>query len=95
MAMTRPLPFGCIKLEKKAPKIDEVRQLLKSITLEEKIGHIFTVDIEFSDVNPKALLFNEVYPPIFEKKKKEPTAFKIMFSNNEQGSKKKRQKRKH
>ena len=26
--------------------------------------------MEFSDVNPKTLLFNEIYPPIFEKNKK-------------------------
>ena len=44
--------------------------MLKSVTLEDKIGHIFTVDIEFSDINPKTLLFNEIYPPIFEKNKK-------------------------
>ena len=30
------------------------------------------VYIEFSDINPKALLFNEIYPPIFEKHKKIP-----------------------
>ena len=28
LAITRSLPLGCIKLEKKAPKIDEVEQLL-------------------------------------------------------------------
>ena len=49
-----------------------VKQLLKSITLENKIGHIFTVDIEFSNINPIALLFNEIFPPIFEKNKKIP-----------------------
>ena len=49
-----------------------VKQLLKSITLEDKIGHIFTVDIEFSNINPIALLFNEIFPPIFEKNKKIP-----------------------
>ena len=38
--------------------------------MEDKIGHIFTVDIEFSDINPKTLLFNEIFPPIFEKHKK-------------------------
>ena len=56
-----------MKLEKKVPTIEELKQLSKSITLEDKIGHIFTVDIEFSDQNPKTLLFNEIYPPIFEK----------------------------
>ena len=49
-----------------------VKQLLKSITLEDKIGHIFTVDIEFSNIIPKTLLFNEIFPPVFEKNKKIP-----------------------
>ena len=40
--------------------------------MEDKIGHIFTVDIEFSDINPKTLLFNEIFPPVFEKHKKIP-----------------------
>ena len=26
--------------------------------------------MEFSDINPKTLLFNEIYPPVFEKNKK-------------------------
>ena len=38
--------------------------------LEDKISHLFTVDIKFADVNPQNLLFNEIYPSIFEKKKK-------------------------
>ena len=72
MAMTKPLPYGCIKKQEKLPNFTELEQLLKSITLEDKIGHLFTVDIEFFDVNPKTLLFNEVFPPIFEKHKKIP-----------------------
>ena len=72
MAMTRPLPYGCIKRQFTVPSFEELEQLLKSVTLEDKIGHIFTVDIEFSDINPKTLLFNEVFPPVFEKHKKIP-----------------------
>ena len=41
--------------------------------LEDKISHLFTVDIQFADVNPQNLLFNEIYPPIFEKKEKKFT----------------------
>ena len=67
-AMTLPLPYGCIKLQKKIPCVKEVEELLKTISLEDKTGHIFTVHIEFAERNPKALLFNEIYPPIFEKK---------------------------
>ena len=36
------------------------------------IGHIFTIDIKFHIHNKKTLLFNEIYPPIFKKKKKDP-----------------------
>ena len=68
MAMTKPLPYGCIK--KKVLTIDKHNELLKNVTLEDKIGHLFTVDIEFADINEKTLLFNEIYPPIFEKNKK-------------------------
>ena len=69
-AMTKPLPYGCIKKKKKVLSREELSELLKTVMLEDKIGHLFTVDIKFADVNPKNLLFNEVYPPIFEKKKK-------------------------
>ena len=68
MATTRPLPYGCIKKEKKVLSIEELTDLIKNVTLEDKIGHIFTIDIEFSDIDEKNLLFNEIYPPIFEKK---------------------------
>ena len=68
--MTRPLPYSCIKRKKKVLSIEELTELIKNVTLEDKIGHIFTLDIDFSDVNEKTLLFNEIYPPIFEKKKK-------------------------
>ena len=70
MAMTRPLPYGCIKRKQTVPNFEQLEQLLKSVTLEDKIGYIFTVDIKFLDINPKTLLFNEIFPPIFEKHKK-------------------------
>ena len=72
MAMTRPLPYGCIKRQFTVPSFEELEQLLKSVTLEDKIGHIFTVDIEFSDINPKTLLFNKIFLAVFEKHKKIP-----------------------
>ena len=46
MAMRRPLPYGCVKRKLSVPSFEELEQLLKSVTLEDKIGHIFTVDIE-------------------------------------------------
>ena len=66
-AMTKPLPYGCIKRKDKILSLEELSTLLASVTLDDTIGHLFMVDIEFSDVNPKTLLFNEIYPPIFEK----------------------------
>ena len=69
-AMTKPLPYGCIKKKKKVLNLEELSDFLKSVTLEDKIGHVFTIDIEFTDINPKTLLFHEIYPPIFEKNKK-------------------------
>ena len=69
-AMTRPLPYGCIKREKYVQSLEELSELLKSVTLEDKLGDLFTVDIEFADVNPKTLLFNEIYLLIFDKNKK-------------------------
>ena len=68
-AMTKPLPYGCIKKKKKVLCLEELPALLKSVTLDDDIGHVFTLDMEFSDINPKALLFDEIYPPIFEKNK--------------------------
>ena len=70
MAMTKPLPYGCIKKQKNVPIMAEFNKILDNISHEDKIGHLFTVDIEFHNVNEKTLLFSEIYPPIFEKKKK-------------------------
>ena len=50
--------------------LEELPALLKSVTLDDNIGHVLTLDMEFSDINPKTLLFDEIYPPIFEKNKK-------------------------
>ena len=45
MAMTRPLPYGCIRRKEKTLNFEELKQLLKSVTLEDKIG-IFLVLIQ-------------------------------------------------
>ena len=69
-AMTKPLPYGCIKKKKRVPNLEELTEILAGVTLEDKLGHLFVVDIESADVNKKTLIFNEMYPPIFEKNKK-------------------------
>ena len=52
------------------PSMAEFDKILDSISHEDDIGHLFAVDIKFHDINEKTLLFNELYPPIFEKNKK-------------------------
>ena len=47
-----------------------MNRILDAIEHTNTIGHLFTVDIKFNYINKKTLLFNEIYPPIFEKNKK-------------------------
>ena len=67
-AMTKALPYGCIKRQENPPV--EFNKILHKISHKDNIGHLFIVDIKFHDKNPKTLLFNEIYPPIFEKNTK-------------------------
>ena len=45
--------------------------LLESVSFEDKIGHLYIVDIEFDYKNAteKEFANNEIYPPIIEKQK--------------------------
>ena len=93
-AMTKPLPCDCIKKKKNLPTLEELAVLLKNVTLEDKLGHLFVVDFEFADINEETLLFNEIYPPIFEKHKKidpyERSCTQIMSRANIKKNKKRR-----
>ena len=51
MAMTKPLPYGCIKKSKRPPSLLEFNKILKEISHEDPIGHLFVVDIKFSEIN--------------------------------------------
>ena len=66
--MTKPLPYGCIKKHKNFPSLLEFNAILDRISHEDNIGHLFTVDIKFHNINEKTLLFKWDLPPIFEKK---------------------------
>ena len=70
MAMTKPLPYGCIKKQGTVTSSTKFNRILDTISHEDKIGHFFIVDIKFHDINEKMLLFNKIYPPVFEKNKK-------------------------
>ena len=68
-AMTKPLPYDCIKKASKIPSFLEFNKILDSISDTDKIGHLFIADIKFHNKNEKTMLFNEIYTPIFEKNK--------------------------
>ena len=52
------------------PTLEELKEILTNVNLSDKLGHLFLTDILFDKINEKTLLFNELYPPIFEKNKK-------------------------
>ena len=68
--MTKILPYGCIKRQEYPPSLVEFNKILDRISHEDKKGDLLIVDIKFHDINPKTLLLNVIYPPIFEKNKK-------------------------
>ena len=68
--MTKPLPTGCIK-DNSYISWQTFNFLLESVSFEDKIGHLYIVDIEFDYKNAteKEFANNEIYPPIIEKQK--------------------------
>ena len=68
--MTKSLPTGCIK-DNSDLSWETFNLLLESVSLEDRIGHLYIVDIEFDTKNAseKILAYNEIYPPIIEKQK--------------------------
>ena len=79
-AMTKPLPTWSIK-RKKIPTMREFDLIIQGILDEDKIGHLFVVDIHFDQKNAseKQLFFNKIYSPIFERKKVLSTNEKSVF----------------
>ena len=69
-AMTKPLPTGCIKNDTDL-SWRTFNLLLESVSLEDKIGHLYIVDIKFDYENAtkEQTVYNEIYPPIVEKQK--------------------------
>ena len=90
-AMTRPMPTGCIK-QNTSPAWATFNLLIEKVSLEDKIGHLFVVDIgfDFENASARQLTYNEIFPPIIEKKKimeaNERSLFQLLelFSKNEQ-----------
>ena len=53
----------------KTPTILEFNHILDSISHEDTNSHLFIFDMKLHNKNSKTMLFNETYPPIFEKNK--------------------------
>ena len=70
MAMTKPLPTGCIK-DGKDISWKTFNFLLETVSFEDKIGHLYIVDTEFDVKNAtkREFAYNEIYPLIIEKQK--------------------------
>ena len=68
-AMAKPMPIGSIK--DKEPSWKEFNLLMEKVPLDDPIGHLFAVDIEFDYENatPRQIMYNEMFPPIVDKKK--------------------------
>ena len=87
--MTKPQPTSCIEQQKRMPIGQKLGQkfsmLLQHVDLDDKNRHLFNVDIRFNkeEATPKQHMYNEIYRPIFEKKKiekKNKCNRKICFS---------------
>ena len=46
MTMTKPLPYGFIRKQDTVPSLTECNRILDKISHEDKISHLFTVDIK-------------------------------------------------
>ena len=64
------MPSDCIK-QNNSPSWLEFNLLLENISLDDSIGHLFIVDIEFDEQNTtkKQYMYNEIFQPIIEKQK--------------------------
>ena len=45
MAITKPLPYGCIKKRDQTPTLAEFNKILDEISHKDSTGHLFIVDI--------------------------------------------------
>ena len=66
-AMTKPMPVRAIK--EKDPSWIEYNILFEKVSLDDKKGHIFIVDIEFDHVHAtdRQIMYNEIIPAFIEK----------------------------
>ena len=65
--MTKPMATGSIK-EKLSSWI-EFNLLMEKVSLDDPIGHLFVVDIEFDyeKATECQIMYNEIFPPLTDK----------------------------
>ena len=68
-AMTKPLPYGCIKKQEHTPSLLEFNKILDRISHGNEIIFLLLISSFIIKIKKK-MLFNEIYPPIFERYKK-------------------------
>ena len=68
--MAKPMPAGYIK-EHPSSSLLEFNLLLETVNLDDKIGHLFVVDIKFDEkrATEREYMYNEIMLPIIEKQK--------------------------
>ena len=52
-AMTKALPYGCIKKQEHPPSLTELNRTLDKISHNDKIGHLFIADIKSNEHSVK------------------------------------------
>ena len=79
--MTKPMPIGCFQHKNEIPTMTQFNMILETVNLEDKRGHVFSVDIEFDKkrANKKTPMFKGVYCPTFEEKEALGPAKKSTF----------------
>ena len=66
-AMTKPLPYDCIKKMAKIPTLSGFNAILSRLSHTDKIGHLFIVDIIFHNKNEKQCFLTK-FTRLFSKK---------------------------
>ena len=60
--MIKPLATSCFTRKKTIPTIKEFNTSLETVNIDDKIGHLFVVDIRLDaeKVNAKTIMYNEL-----------------------------------
>ena len=80
------MPIGCIK-EHPAPSWLKFNLLLETVSLDDKVGDLFVVDIEFDGkrATEQEYMYNEIVPLIIDKRKileaNERSVYQLLYDN--------------